>query len=155
MRHVSRTHRVHLDWIYDLGSADDFAHLRYVNTREQIADMLTAFQQPGNLGYSYVACLVARPISLHHPISIKLSSCCQRSLLVSELSLCWPRSSRAARRSHPRRLFPRRWPPGQQQRRRNAVRAPGDRWRTGGTLRRAPGDQQRAETCYQPSTSPS
>ena len=40
MRHVSRTHRVCLDWTYQVMQSPHI-QLRYVNTREQIADMMT------------------------------------------------------------------------------------------------------------------
>ena len=40
LRHVARTHRVALDWTYEVFEADDI-HLRYCNTQEQVADMLT------------------------------------------------------------------------------------------------------------------
>ena len=41
MRHVSRVHRVHLGWLYDVVRNDDHVHLRYVHTLAQIADILT------------------------------------------------------------------------------------------------------------------
>ena len=40
MRHVLRTHRVALDWLYDLFDEDDI-HIKYINTKWQVADMYT------------------------------------------------------------------------------------------------------------------
>ena len=41
MRHVSRTHRGDLDWLFDRINLDKAIQLKYVNTPQQIADMLT------------------------------------------------------------------------------------------------------------------
>ena len=41
MRHVSRTHRVHLDWLFDRINLEKAIHVRYVNTAQQIADVLS------------------------------------------------------------------------------------------------------------------
>ena len=40
MRHIRRTHRINLDWLYDLFDVDEIS-LRYVRTLQQIADILT------------------------------------------------------------------------------------------------------------------
>ena len=40
MRHVSRTHRVALDWLFDRINLDPKIHTRYIDTKHQIADML-------------------------------------------------------------------------------------------------------------------
>ena len=40
MRHVSRTHRIGLDWIFDVMERDNI-EIKYVNTKFQIADMMT------------------------------------------------------------------------------------------------------------------
>ena len=40
MRHVHRTHRVDLDWLYErFSSSNSCCRLRYVSTKHQIADM--------------------------------------------------------------------------------------------------------------------
>ena len=39
MRHVSRTHRVALDWLFDTMNLD--LKIRYIDTKHQIADILT------------------------------------------------------------------------------------------------------------------
>jgi len=41
MRHVQRTHRVDLDWLFERVLLDDSISLRYVRTNEQMADILT------------------------------------------------------------------------------------------------------------------
>ena len=41
MRHVARTHRVDLDWLFERFQSDPGILIRYVNTLSQIADILT------------------------------------------------------------------------------------------------------------------
>ena len=41
MRHVSRTQRVYLDWLFDRINLEKAIHVRYVNTAQQIADVLS------------------------------------------------------------------------------------------------------------------
>ena len=41
MRHVSRKHRVALDWLFDRISLDPKIQIKYVDTKHQLADMLT------------------------------------------------------------------------------------------------------------------
>ena len=41
MRHVSRTHRVALDWLFDRMNLDHKIQIKYVDTKHQLADMLT------------------------------------------------------------------------------------------------------------------
>ena len=42
MRHVSRTHRVALDWLFDRINLDSKKiQIRYIDTTHQLADMLT------------------------------------------------------------------------------------------------------------------
>ena len=41
MRHVSRTHRVALDWLFDRINLDPKIQIKYVDTRNQLADMLS------------------------------------------------------------------------------------------------------------------
>ena len=41
MRHVSRTHRVALDWLLDRINLDPEIHIKYVDTKYQLADILT------------------------------------------------------------------------------------------------------------------
>ena len=41
MRHVSRTHRVALDWLFDRINLDPKIQMKYVDAKHQLADMLT------------------------------------------------------------------------------------------------------------------
>ena len=41
MRHVSRTHRVPLDWLFDRINLDPEIQIRYIDTKNQLADILT------------------------------------------------------------------------------------------------------------------
>ena len=41
MRHVSRTHRVALDWLFDRIKLDPKIQIKYVDTKNQLADILT------------------------------------------------------------------------------------------------------------------
>ena len=41
MRHVFRTHRVALDWLFDGINLDTKIQIKYIDTKNQLADMLT------------------------------------------------------------------------------------------------------------------
>ena len=41
LRHVSRTNRVALDWLFDRTNLDHKFQIRYVGSRNQLADILT------------------------------------------------------------------------------------------------------------------
>ena len=41
MRHVSRTHRVALDWLFDRINLDPKVQIKYVESKNQLADILT------------------------------------------------------------------------------------------------------------------
>ena len=41
MRHVSRTHRVALDWLFDSSNLEPKIQIRYIDTKNQLADILT------------------------------------------------------------------------------------------------------------------
>ena len=41
MRHVSRTHRVALDWLFDRINLDPKIKIKYIDTKNQLADILT------------------------------------------------------------------------------------------------------------------
>ena len=41
MRHVSRTHRVALDWLFDPINLDSKIQIKYIDTKNQLADILT------------------------------------------------------------------------------------------------------------------
>ena len=41
MRHVSRTHRVALDWLFDRINLDPKIQIKYIDTKNQLSDILT------------------------------------------------------------------------------------------------------------------
>ena len=41
MRHVSRTHRLALDWLFDRINLDSKIQIKYIDTKNQLADILT------------------------------------------------------------------------------------------------------------------
>ena len=41
MRHVSRTHRVALDWLFDRINLDPKIQIRHVDTKHQLADIMS------------------------------------------------------------------------------------------------------------------
>ena len=41
MRHVSKTHRVALDWLFDRINLDPKIQIKYIDTKYQLADILT------------------------------------------------------------------------------------------------------------------
>ena len=41
MRHVSRTHRVALDWLFDRVNLEPKIQIKYFDTKNQLADILT------------------------------------------------------------------------------------------------------------------
>ena len=41
MRHVSRTHRVAVDWLFDRINMDTKIQIKYIDTKNQLADILT------------------------------------------------------------------------------------------------------------------
>ena len=41
MRHVSRTHRVALDWLFDRINLDPKIQIKYIDTKNQLADIIT------------------------------------------------------------------------------------------------------------------
>ena len=41
MRHVSRTHKVALDWLFDRISLDSKIQIKFIDTKNQLADILT------------------------------------------------------------------------------------------------------------------
>ena len=41
MRHVSRTHRVALDWLFDRTNLDSQIQIKYIDTKNELADILT------------------------------------------------------------------------------------------------------------------
>ena len=52
MRHVSRTHRVALDWLFDRINLDPKIQIKYIDTKNQLADILTK----GNFTMNGIIC---------------------------------------------------------------------------------------------------
>ena len=68
MRHVSRTHRVALDWLFDRINLDSKIQIKYIDTKNQLEDILTK----GNFTRderNHLLCLV----NISHFISINCS----------------------------------------------------------------------------------
>ena len=41
MKHISRTHRVALDWLFDRNNLDPKIQMKYIDTKKQLADIVT------------------------------------------------------------------------------------------------------------------
>ena len=41
MRHVTRTHRIDLDWLFNVIREDPGVSIKYINTKKQVADIFT------------------------------------------------------------------------------------------------------------------
>ena len=68
MRHVSRTHRVALDWLFDRVNLDPKIQIKYIDTKNQLADIL----RKGNftrVEWNHLLCL----FSISHLSSINCS----------------------------------------------------------------------------------
>ena len=63
MRHVSRTHRVALDWLFDGINLDPKIQIKYIDTKNQLADILSK----GNFTrdeWNHLLCLFNQAISV-------------------------------------------------------------------------------------------
>ena len=56
MRHVFRTHRVALDWLFDRINLDSKIQIKYIDTKNQLADMLTKGHFTRD-GWNHLLCL--------------------------------------------------------------------------------------------------
>ena len=56
MRHVSRTHRVALDWLFDRINLNSKIQIKHVDTKNQLADMLTKSNSPVMSGNIFFVC---------------------------------------------------------------------------------------------------
>ena len=56
MRHVSRTHRVALDWLFDPINLDSKIQIKYIDTKNQLADILTKGNFTGD-EWNHLLCL--------------------------------------------------------------------------------------------------
>ena len=57
MRHVSRTHRVALDWLFDRIDLDPKIQIKYIDTKNQLADILTKGNFTRDDGNIFCVCL--------------------------------------------------------------------------------------------------
>ena len=71
MRHVSRTHRVALDWLFDRINLDPRIQIKYVDTKNQLADNLT--------NGSFTRDEWNRLLCLFNTLNSSMSSCCHFS----------------------------------------------------------------------------
>ena len=64
MRHVSRTHGVDLDWLFERITKDPGVSIQFVPTKEQLADVLTKGSFTAKLGIlsaSYAESFIDHP----------------------------------------------------------------------------------------------
>ena len=64
MRHVSRAHRVALDWLFDRINCDPKIQIKYIDTKNQLSDMLTK----GNFTrdeWNHLLCLFSQPFQFY------------------------------------------------------------------------------------------
>ena len=66
VRHVSRTHRVALDWLFDRINSDHKIQIKYIDTKNQLADILTK----GNCTrdeWNHLLCLFCSTLAIAAP----------------------------------------------------------------------------------------
>ena len=62
LRHVGRTHRVDLDWLFERTMKDPGIFVKYVGTKEQLADILTRGSFTADAWNTLLnLCLILRP----------------------------------------------------------------------------------------------
>ena len=71
MRHVSRTHRVALDWLFDRINLDPKIPIKYVDIKQQLADFLTKGNFTRDDGTIFCVC----SISSFTPLAAALKQC--------------------------------------------------------------------------------
>ena len=75
MRHVSRTHRVALDWLFDRIDLEPKIQIKYVDTKNQLADILTKGASREMSGITFCVCLY------HEFFSLSLSQSRERLVI--------------------------------------------------------------------------
>ena len=108
LRHVSRTHRVCLDWTFEILQSDTVS-MRYVNTKYQIADMMTkAFTKKDAWQYLLDLSAITKPINEKKKVNVTndKNACIAYSLIVlhdteGNNTLCKKESSLKGRRCKP------------------------------------------------------
>ena len=61
LRHVQRTHRINLDWLFERVRSDPSINLKFVSTKLQLADLLTKGQFTADLWNSLCRLLQVGP----------------------------------------------------------------------------------------------
>ena len=85
MRHVSRTHRVALDWLFDRMNLDPKIEIRYIDTKHQLADILTKKISHVMSGTILLICSIAAfSAPLAAPRISALISCCTMAKRIQE-----------------------------------------------------------------------
>ena len=67
-RHVSRTHRVALDWLIDRINLDSKIQIKYIDTKNQLADILTKGSFTRDEWNHFCACLTLSISVLQFPL---------------------------------------------------------------------------------------
>ena len=72
MRHVSRTHRVAVDWLFDRINLDPKIQIRCIDTEHQLADILTKVNLTRYEWNNFIICsiLAIQLSSLHQKIQL-------------------------------------------------------------------------------------
>ena len=72
MRHVSRTHRVAVDWLFDRINVDPKIQIRCIDTEHQLADILTKVNLTRYEWNNFIICsiLAIQLSSLHQKIQL-------------------------------------------------------------------------------------
>ena len=71
MRHIQRTHRVDLDWLFERFRIDPGLYMRFIGTKDQIADLLTKGSFTGSTWAQL--CRLAQVGKSHAAVTEKLS----------------------------------------------------------------------------------
>ena len=72
MRHVARTHRIDLDWLFERIRDDPGIFLKYINTKFQLADILTKGMFTADQWSSLCKMMVLGPVSDRVPVKSAL-----------------------------------------------------------------------------------
>ena len=75
MRHVSRTHRVALDWLFDRINLEPKIQIKYIDTKNQLADMLTKGISQAMSGTIFFICSTSAISALCCAQNFSLTSC--------------------------------------------------------------------------------
>ena len=84
LRHISRTHRINIDWMYERIDGDQVC-IRHVPTKDQVADMLTKGSFKEMLWNHLMSLTSLGPGSERH-VSVSISTFCHMSSLQDQLN---------------------------------------------------------------------